>query len=85
MKWISRILSLIILITVLLLVAGIMLPEHTTHTRTIVLKQSPEKIFAVLADIRNMPKWNRNMAKAEILSPTDGKEVSRQPSKTGRS
>src|SRR4051794_14589039 len=83
MKWIFPLLSLIILIVVLLLVAGMALPRHTTQTRTIVLKQSPEKIYAVLADIPNIPKWNRNMAKTEILSPIDGKEVSRQTFKDG--
>ncbi|HEU0209099.1 MAG TPA: SRPBCC family protein [Candidatus Udaeobacter sp.] len=85
MKWILRILSFVILVAVLLLVAGFALPEHTTHTRTITLKQPPEKVFAVLSDVPNLPKWNRNMANAEILAPRDGKETARESFKDGMS
>ena len=54
------------------------LPAHTTHTRSITLQQTPEAIFALLADFQNMPKWNRNMEKIEMLPPIDGKEATRQ-------
>lgn len=83
MKWVLRILGVIVLLVVLVLVAGLALPEHTTHTRTITLKEPPEKVFAVLADIPNMPKWNRNMATAKLLLPVDGKERSLQTFKDG--
>jgi hypothetical protein len=83
MKWILRILGFIILVGVLLLVAGLALPQHTAHTRTITLKQPPEKVFALLADVPNLPKWNRNMADAELLAPIDGKETARETFKDG--
>jgi uncharacterized protein YndB with AHSA1/START domain len=54
------------------------LSEHTTHTRSITLKQAPAAVFALLTDMENMPKWNRNMEKIEILPPIDGKEATRQ-------
>ena len=83
MKWILRILGFVILLLVLMLVIGFTLPAHTSYTRTIVLKQPPEKVFAALADIQGMPKWNRNMEKVEILMPVDGKETTRQTLKGG--
>lgn len=83
MKWTLRILVIIVALIALIFAIGVVLPAHTTHTRTITLKQSPEKVFAVLADIPNMPKWNRNMETAELLTPVDGKETTRQTFKGG--
>lgn len=54
------------------------IPAHQTHTRTTTLKQTPEAIFALLTDLPNFPKWNRNMEKIEMLPPIDGKEATRQ-------
>jgi uncharacterized protein YndB with AHSA1/START domain len=72
-----------IVVVLLVLVGGaclyaFSLPENTTHTRSITLKQSPDAVFALLTDMPNMPKWNRNMEKIEMLSPIDGKEATRQ-------
>lgn len=83
MKWILRIFVLVIFVVGIVLVIGLALPAHTTHTRTITLKQPPAKVFAVLADVQNMPKWNRNMVKVEMLPPVDGKETTRQTFKDG--
>lgn len=54
------------------------IPEHQTHTRTTTLKQTPEAIFALLTDMPNFPKWNRNMVKIEMIPPIEGKEATRQ-------
>ena len=83
MKWILRILSLVVILILLVLIIGLALPEHTTHTRTITLKQPPEKVFAALADVASMPTWNRNLEKVEMLPPIDGKETTRQIFKGG--
>lgn len=42
------------------------------------LKQTPDAVFALLTDLPNMPKWNRNLEKVETLPPIDGKEATRQ-------
>jgi uncharacterized protein YndB with AHSA1/START domain len=60
------------------LYARFALPAETTHTRSITLHQSPEAVFALLADWENMPKWNRNMEKIELLPPIDGRPATRQ-------
>jgi len=83
MKWTLRILVIIVVLIAVVFAIGFISPAHTTHTRTIKLKESPDKVFAVLADIPNMPKWNRNMEKVEMLAPVDGKETSRQTFKGG--
>ncbi len=78
MKWILRILSILIILFVLAFAIGFALPVNSEHTRTITLKQTPEAIFAVLADVQRFPEWNRNLQKIEMLPPTDGKETTRQ-------
>jgi uncharacterized protein YndB with AHSA1/START domain len=83
MKWILRIIIIVLVLIALIFATGYILPAHTTHTRTIKLKQPPDKVFAVLDDIPNMPKWNRNMEKVVMLTPIDGKERSRQTFKGG--
>ena len=73
--------SIIVVLLVLAVGASLYafsLPEQTTHTRTVALKQSPAAIFTLLTDMENMPKWNRNMKKIEMLPPIDGKEATRQ-------
>lgn len=78
MKWILRILVLLILLAAAAFAIGYMLPAQHTLTRTIVLKQAPDGVFAALADLPNMPSWNRGVKKVEMLPPLDGKEASRQ-------
>ncbi len=78
MKWIVRILVLVIVFIGIAFAIGYALPSHTTHTRTIAIKQMPEAVFALLADVQGMPKWNRHMEKVEMLPPVDGREATRQ-------
>ena len=78
MKILLRLIVLLLVLAVCLWFYARSLPAHTTHTRSITLKQSPETVFALLADLQNMPKWNSNMEKIEMLPPIDGKEATRQ-------
>jgi uncharacterized protein YndB with AHSA1/START domain len=72
------------IVLVLLVLAGAIylyarsIPARQAHTRTTTLKQTPEALFALLTDLPNFPKWNRNLVKIEMLSPVDGQEASRQ-------
>ncbi|CAN5204911.1 hypothetical protein BH20VER2_BH20VER2_17100 [soil metagenome] len=56
---------------------GLAIPAEQTHTRTINLQQTPETIFAVLADVEKMPSWNEGLEKVEVIPPIDGHEASR--------
>ena len=62
---------------------GYALPAKTTISRSITLKQSPEAVFAVLADLPRLAEWNRNTDKVEMLPPVNGKEASKQTFKGG--
>jgi uncharacterized protein YndB with AHSA1/START domain len=78
MKILFRIILFLLVIVAGVYLYGRSIPAHQTHTRSINLKQTPEAVFALLTDLPNFPKWNRNMERIEILPPIDGKEASRQ-------
>lgn len=78
MKWILRLLLLLALLVGSAWVIGYTTPAHHVLTRTITVKQTPENIFSLLADLPNMPSWYRGVKKVEMLPPTDGKETSLQ-------
>jgi uncharacterized protein YndB with AHSA1/START domain len=78
MKIVFRIFVIALLLVGLAYAIGLTIPEHQTHTRSVTIRQTPEAIFALLTDLPNMPKWNRNLLKVETLPPTNGKETTRQ-------
>jgi uncharacterized protein YndB with AHSA1/START domain len=78
MKILLRIVLFLIVVAAAVYLYGRSIPAHQTHTRTITLKQTPDAVFTLLADVPNFPKWNQNMEKVEMLPPIDGKEASRQ-------
>lgn len=83
MKWILYLVILIFLVVGITFLIGYALPEKATISRTITLKQSPQAVFAVLADLPRLAEWNRNTDKVEMLPPVNGKEASRQTFKGG--
>lgn len=78
MKILLRIVVLLLALAAAAYLYALTLPAHTTHTRSITSQQTPDAIFALLADFQNMPKWNRNMEKIEMLPPVEGKPATRQ-------
>jgi uncharacterized protein YndB with AHSA1/START domain len=78
MKILLRIILVLIVLAGAAYLYALSIPAHQTHTRTTTLKQTPDAVFALLTDLPNFPKWNRNMVKLEMLPPVDGKEATRQ-------
>ncbi len=78
MKILFRIVGVLLILAMGTFAYAFTLPANTTHTRTIALKQSPDAVYALLTDMPNLPKWNRNMEKVEMLAPIDGKEAARE-------
>ena len=83
MKWILYAIVIIAVLIGAAFLAGYALPAKTTLSRSITLKQTPEAVFAVLADLPHLAEWNRNTEKVEMLPPVNGKETSKQTFKGG--
>lgn len=83
MKWVVRLVSAVIALVVVAIAISFTLPAQSSHTRVIVLKQTPEAVFAVLSDVQKFPSWNRNLEKVETLPPIDGKDATKQTFRGG--
>jgi len=77
--------GLIVLIVLALLVFGSMQPVKHTVTRSVVLKQKPESVFAVLDKVDDLPSWSSTVARVEHLPDRNGKPATRQTMKFGMS
>lgn len=58
MKILKRILLGLLILIVLLLIIGFFLPGKAKVERSLVMKASPEIIFAQINDVHNWPKWS---------------------------
>ena len=83
MKWVLYAVGFITLVIGVTFLIGFTLPARTTISRSINLQQTPEAVFAVLADVRRMADWNRNTEKVEMLPSVGGKEATKQSFKGG--
>jgi hypothetical protein len=83
MKWMARVLASLLVLLGLAVAISFALPAESKHTRVVALKQAPESVFPVLADVGKFPSWNRSVQKVEMLAPIDGKEATKQTFKSG--
>jgi uncharacterized protein YndB with AHSA1/START domain len=83
MRWIIVILAILVLVLVTLAIAGAMLPQEHTVTRSIVLKQSAESIWAAVTDHANEPQWRTDVASITRLPERNGHEVVEEKYKNG--
>ncbi len=73
MEWLLCLVILLALLIGAVFLIGYALPAGTTISRSVTLQQPPASVFAVLADVKNLAQWNRNIEKVEMLPPVDGK------------
>jgi uncharacterized protein YndB with AHSA1/START domain len=85
LRWILVILGVLILILVAIALAGAMLPQEHTVTRSIVVKQPPEAVWAAVTDHANEPKWRSDVASITRLADRNGHELVEEKYKNGES
>ena len=83
MRWILIVLGILVFILVAIALAGAMLPQEHTVTRSIVLKQSPEMLWAVITDHANEPKWRTDVESVTRLADRNGREMVEEKYKKG--
>ena len=79
MKWILGVILTLLLFTAAAFGAGHLIPAHHVLVRSITVRQAPETVFALLADLPNLPTWYHGVKKIEILPPIEGKQASPKP------
>lgn len=58
MKWLFRIIALVLLVFIGLCVAGAFLPSSQRVDRTITLPVDAEDIYSMISDLRSYPEWS---------------------------
>jgi hypothetical protein len=85
LRWLIIVLAVLMFFLVAVALAGAMLPQRHTVTRTITLKQSPEAVWAVITDHANEPQWRHDLASVTKLADRNGHELVLEKYKNGDS
>jgi uncharacterized protein YndB with AHSA1/START domain len=83
MRWVIIILGVLIAFLVAIALAGAMLPQEHTVTRTIFLKQPPEAVWGAVTDHANEPKWRDDLASVARLDDRNGHPLVEEKYKNG--
>ena len=73
----------------LILLAGIValigwrLPKTHVASRSILLHQSPQNVYAVVRDFASAPKWRSDVKQVEVEAPSGGPVYFREVGKNG--
>jgi uncharacterized protein YndB with AHSA1/START domain len=83
MIWLLLIPGVILAAIIALLIFGLLQPAEHSVTRSIILKQKPEAVFAMLDNAENLPSWSSMVTKVERIPDRDGRPATRQTMKFG--
>jgi len=57
MKWIKRILLVLVILVVVFLCVGFLLPSHYKVERTITMRSKAEKVYPIISDLKTWNSW----------------------------
>ena len=83
MVWLFIIPGILALLILGLLVFGLIQPAKHTITCSLMLRQKPETVFALLDNVEELPSWSSTVAKVEHLPDRNGRTATRQTMKFG--
>ena len=75
LKWLGIIVGVLVVLGAAVFIAGSMMPQNHTASRTARLSPPPERVWAVITDVPAFPSWRKDVAVVEQLPPRDGKGV----------
>lgn len=85
MRWVIIVLAVLIFFLVAVALAGAMLPEQHSVTRTITLKQQPEALWQAITDHAKEPEWRHDVVRVTKLADRNGHELVEEKYKNGDS
>ena len=76
-KWLTRVIVLLLVAGVAVFLVGTMLPQDHTASRTTHLSQPPERVWATVTDVAAFPSWRKEVdcGSATHMSPADESRV----------
>jgi uncharacterized protein YndB with AHSA1/START domain len=85
LRWIIVVLAVLAFFLVAVALAGAMLPQQHSVTRTIMLKQPPEAVWAGITDHANEPQWRNDVVSVTRLADRNGHQLVEEKYKNGDS
>jgi uncharacterized protein YndB with AHSA1/START domain len=83
MKWILRIIVILIAVIVLLSVVGLLFPRDQSFTRSVQIAQPPQAVWNVLTDCITLPSWRPEVTICERMPDENGHAIYRLISRSG--
>lgn len=83
MKWVLIVVAVLVGLPLVMILVGTTLPREHVARVSIVLRQPPESVWAVVRDLGAVPQWWRDVRSTERVSGPDGRERWRQVSGSG--
>jgi uncharacterized membrane protein len=74
----------VIALIVIMFVIGALLPRNHTASREVILRRTPEEIYAVIRNFAAAPGWRTDLQSVEMLGEIDGHARFREKSKQGQ-
>jgi hypothetical protein len=83
MKWLLFAAAGLVLLGLVVTALGALLPRTHIASRSAVIHQAPEVLFATMRDFAAHPSWRQGVKSIEILPPRDGHTTYREISRHG--
>ena len=78
MKWALGIAAVIVALVLVVVLIGVMLPQHHEATRSAHIDAPPDSVWATLIDVANYPTWRRDVRRVDLLPGADGRQAWRE-------
>ena len=83
MKWLLRVVGAVAAIVVVVMLAGMALPQKHVAVRSAHLSAPPQKVWSIITDVAGYPKWRSDVSSVEIISADAGKIAWKEVSPKG--
>ena len=80
---VASIIGVIVLAVLLMALAGSLLPKEHTATRSIVLQQKAENVYAAVRDFESTPQWRPDVREVKTTTDESGRVRFREEGKHG--
>src|SRR6185503_11273300 len=79
-KWLGIIVGALVVLGGAVFIAGSLMPQNHTASRSTRLSVPPDSVWAVITDVVAFPRWRQDVAVVEKLPSRDGKVVWKETS-----
>jgi uncharacterized protein YndB with AHSA1/START domain len=67
------VLGSLVALVALIAIVGLLLPRNHVETRSATVAAPPERVFAIVTNVADYPRWRRSLSAIEVQPPVDGR------------